>query len=181
MSDSQSGGTKSVPPPHTAHTIGPCPKPCPKCGEDRLVTIVTDARGRQGVCDVCSHDWWLPVAEGSSRAGDPDISPQPKNPVTAWDARRARRLERESIDRAGNEIVHARSGRICELPGGCKKTVRGEPHHLEGGYGRRARGPSVLASHKVDLCPDHHRAVTDGKVGLRWDARDPFGTLERAW
>lgn len=34
----------------TAGAVGPCPEPCPKCGEDRLVTLVSDARGRQGVC-----------------------------------------------------------------------------------------------------------------------------------
>ena len=30
---------------------------CPKCREHRLVEIVTDARGEQGFCAVCSHSW----------------------------------------------------------------------------------------------------------------------------
>ena len=52
-----------------AGTTGPCPEPCPKCGKDRLTTIVTDARGRQGVRDVCAHSWWLRPA-GPGRDGD---------------------------------------------------------------------------------------------------------------
>lgn len=32
---------------------------CPKCREHRLVEIVTDPRGDQGVCAVCAHAWWV--------------------------------------------------------------------------------------------------------------------------
>ena len=105
------------------------------------------------------------------------FSPCPKNPETAHDARRARVRKRVSNDQAENRIVRTRSKGVCEWPGGCRKFVKGEPHHLEGGYGRRARGPSAWASHKVDLCPDHHRGVTDGKLKLSWDEADPFKTL----
>jgi ssDNA-binding Zn-finger/Zn-ribbon topoisomerase 1 len=30
---------------------------CPKCGEERLVTRVTDAQRDQHYCSVCSHSW----------------------------------------------------------------------------------------------------------------------------
>lgn len=30
---------------------------CDRCGEDRLVDTVTDARGVRGYCTVCSHEW----------------------------------------------------------------------------------------------------------------------------
>jgi hypothetical protein len=32
---------------------------CPKCKEFRLVEVVEDKRGPQGVCAVCSHSWWI--------------------------------------------------------------------------------------------------------------------------
>lgn len=31
---------------------------CRKCGEDRLTHSVTDFRGEQVFCQVCSHAWW---------------------------------------------------------------------------------------------------------------------------
>jgi transcription elongation factor Elf1 len=30
---------------------------CSRCGEDRLVEIVKDARGERGFCSVCSYSW----------------------------------------------------------------------------------------------------------------------------
>ena len=57
----------------TAGTTGPCPDPCPRCGEDRLTNLVTDARGRQGVCDVCAY----------SCSGGPQTPPQPPTASSA--------------------------------------------------------------------------------------------------
>ena len=44
----------------------------------------------------------------------------------------------------------------------CRKRGR-EIHHLLGGHGRRGCGESILATHKVHACVDHHRLM-----GLRW-------------
>lgn len=32
---------------------------CERCGEVRLVEIVRDARGIQGLCNVCAFSWWI--------------------------------------------------------------------------------------------------------------------------
>ena len=32
---------------------------CRGCGEQRLVHTITDARGVQAFCTVCSRSWWL--------------------------------------------------------------------------------------------------------------------------
>ena len=32
---------------------------CQGCGEQRLVHTITDARGVQAFCCVCSRDWWV--------------------------------------------------------------------------------------------------------------------------
>ncbi len=37
---------------------------CPKCDEERLVEIVEDRRGPQGVCAVCGHSWVLRPTDG---------------------------------------------------------------------------------------------------------------------
>jgi formylmethanofuran dehydrogenase subunit E len=33
---------------------------CNRCGEERLVEIVNDARGTQGFCSVCAFSWTIP-------------------------------------------------------------------------------------------------------------------------
>ena len=53
-----------------------------------------------------------------------------------------------------------------------------EIHHLLGGHGRRGRGASALATHKVHACIHHHRLL-----GLKWIAatwstpQDPVATI----
>lgn len=48
------------PMPTDGYRVGPSPTPCPKCGEDRLVSLVQDRRGVRFVCDVCSAVWVEP-------------------------------------------------------------------------------------------------------------------------
>ena len=35
------------------------PRLCKNCGEERQVEEISDFRGTQGFCAVCSHSWWL--------------------------------------------------------------------------------------------------------------------------
>ncbi len=77
-------------------------------------------------------------------------------------------------DRAENRQVRLRSGGRCEVleylfsfavPGAsvdirCRRSAVGEPHHLQGGYGRRNRGPSILAINKLAVCRRCHSEIT---------------------
>lgn len=78
------------------------------------------------------------------------------------------------IDLAGSAAVRRRSGSVCELPG-CRRRAD-HVHHLLSGY-QRGRGKSALASHKLHICADDHRAIHDHRIRLTWDAADPFETL----
>lgn len=52
--------TSAWPPPgDNFWRVGPGKKTCRHCGEDRLTTLVEDARGKQIYCGVCSHSWWV--------------------------------------------------------------------------------------------------------------------------
>ena len=70
------------------------------------------------------------------------------------------------VDRLENEKVKQRSGGQCEIQElregvavRCRR--RGvEVHHMLGGWGRRARGPSALAEHKQHVCRRCHREIT---------------------
>lgn len=79
--------------------------------------------------------------------------------------RQQRRARQEARERTENAKVRKRSGGRCEVVLGekrCRKRGR-EIHHLLGGNGQRGRGESVLATHKVHACVDHHRLM-----GLTW-------------
>ena len=79
--------------------------------------------------------------------------------------RQARRACQQARERQENTTVKVRSGGQCEVVLGktrCQKAGR-EIHHLLGGHGRRGRGDSALATHKVHSCVHHHRLM-----GLRW-------------
>jgi hypothetical protein len=97
-----------------------------------------------------------------------DIFPQPKNPVTASEAQRQRARAWKRRDAQESEKVRVRSGGRCEMPTHARDTVARcteratEVHHLIGGIGRRGRGDSALAKHKVHLCKAHHDAVESG-------------------
>lgn len=50
---------------------------CPRCNEYRLVELVADGRGEQGVCAVCAHNWWIeaePEHVGPGAYVIPDIA-----------------------------------------------------------------------------------------------------------
>ena len=86
-------------------------------------------------------------------------------PVPQFVERQQRRACQQARERLENAAVQARSGGRCEvvLDGRrCRKAGR-EVHHLLGGHGRRGRGDSALATHKVHTCVAHHRLM-----GLRW-------------
>jgi hypothetical protein len=98
----------------------------------------------------------------------PALVPQPK-------ARPHLLVKREAAgkvktkDQAERDKCHVRSGRRCEvleIIGGrvfrCGKPVS-ENHHLIGGSGRRNKGKSILAAHRLDTCDRCHSDIT-GKV-----------------
>lgn len=70
-----------------------------------------------------------------------------------------------STDKAEDKKVKARSKGQCEVfiigVGRCPKKGEGDPHHMLGGWGRRARGRSALAEHKQHCCGKHHREITN--------------------
>ena len=39
------------------YALGPGRGTCKRCGEDRLIDEIADARGIVHFCRVCSHDW----------------------------------------------------------------------------------------------------------------------------
>jgi hypothetical protein len=75
-------------------------------------------------------------------------------------------------DREERAKVRERSGGICEVKEDvgvfegpilyyrrCKRRAT-ENHHLLGGIGRRNRGKSILAAHRLDVCDRCHREIT---------------------
>ena len=126
----------------------------------------------------------------TGREGTASMRPGPTGPALACPkplpqvfARQQRRACQQARERVENTAVEARSGGRCEvvLDGKrCRKRGR-EVHHLLGGNGRRGRGASVLATHKVHACVDHHR-----RMGLRWievpwaTPDDPMATVRFA-
>ena len=88
--------------------------------------------------------------------------------------KRERKAAKESQDRAERKICHVRSGGRCEVilvthrpeaseivTKRCNRSAR-HNHHLLAGIGRRNVGASLLAAHRLDVCPDHHREIEDG-------------------
>ena len=106
-----------------------------------------------------------PRGAGSSA---PDLAfPKPFPQVLERQERRACQQARERLE---NATVRQRSGGRCEVVLGerrCRKRGR-EIHHLVGGNGRRGRGKSVLATHKIHACADHHRLMQLRWIEVRW-------------
>ena len=88
--------------------------------------------------------------------------------------KREKKAAREAQDRAERKLCHLRSGGRCEvvfvthkpeqsaiITKRCNRAAR-HNHHLLGGVGRRNVGDSLKASHRLDVCPDHHREIEDG-------------------
>lgn len=92
-------------------------------------------------------------------------------PELAFPKARPRALDKDdkkklvvSADKAEDKLVKARSKGQCEVfvvgVGRCQKKGEGDPHHMLGGWGRRARGRSALAEHKQHCCKKHHDEIT---------------------
>lgn len=98
---------------------------------------------------------------------------QPKPRPKLLDKRQAK-ADVDRIDKQERTKCRARSGGRCEVrvvrilydghPGAirCTEVVR-ENHHLIGGIGRRNRGRSILAAHRLDVCTRCHAEIT-GRV-----------------
>lgn len=95
-----------------------------------------------------------------------------KGPTKAT-AKETRDNERKGADEKENVKVKARSGGRCEIksfPRSTRRITRCERraapgvHHMIGGIGRRARGPSLLAKHKQDVCNECHQLITSHRL-----------------
>lgn len=93
-----------------------------------------------------------------------------------------RKASVEALDRAESKQVKRRSGGTCEVVvqelcylnhwilSRCQRRAT-HVHHMLGGWGRRARGPSALAVHKQHVCPECHAEITGHVLKLLtgWD------------
>jgi hypothetical protein len=102
-------------------------------------------------------------------------TPCPKDRPHAL-VKREREAALKAKDQAQNRKVKLRAQGRCEvreqtywtdprvLPQAirlrCQRAPVGDPHHLKGGYGRRNRGDSVLASQKIAVCRRCHSEIT---------------------
>lgn len=96
------------------------------------------------------------------------IRPQPK-PAPKLLAKRKAKASVETTDRTERQKCHARSGGQCEVyetspvmrgvAMRCERRAR-QNHHLIGGIGRRNRGRSILAAHRLDTCDRCHEDIT---------------------
>ena len=124
-----------------------------------------------------------PVRTASQGAGSaaPDLAfPKPFPQILE---RRERRRCQQARERRENAKVRQRSGGQCEVVLGqtrCRKPGH-DIHHLVGGHGRRGRGASALATHKVHACLDHHRLMGLKWIAVTWTtAQDPVSTMQFA-
>lgn len=121
------------------------------------------------------HEGPSPLPTGSS--GPALACPKPFPQVFERQARRACQQARERLE---NTRVEERSGGHAQvvLDGRrCRKAGR-EVHHLLGGHGRRGRGDSVLATHKVHACVDHHRLMDLRWIEVTWATpKHPMATV----
>ena len=153
------------------------------------VTKTTELARRVGVLRLPDA---VPVSgpcEGSSECAEPHgATPSgpdlafPK-PIPQFVERQQRRACQQARERLENANVRARSGGRCEVVLGetrCRKAGR-EVHHLLGGHGRRGRGDSVLATHKVHTCLDHHRLMSLRWIEVTWATpENPMATIRFA-
>lgn len=89
--------------------------------------------------------------------------------------KRTRAADVAKVDRAERATCKARSGGRCEVwtlaPRNawpymprplffrCERRAT-ENHHLIGGIGRKNKGQSILAAHRLDVCRECHRELT---------------------
>lgn len=100
----------------------------------------------------------------------PNAQPKPRPRLLD---KRERESQTAKIDREERAKCKARSGGQCEVfvrfvdpfrqrPtfGRCRQRAT-ENHHLISGIGRRNRGRSILAIHRLDTCSVCHREITN--------------------
>lgn len=98
-------------------------------------------------------------------------------PDLKWAKSRPRALDKDDrkklivkTDKDEDKEVKARSNGQCEVfivgLGRCQQKGQGDPHHMLGGWGRRARGRSALAEHKQHCCRKHHDMITNHTLRL---------------
>jgi hypothetical protein len=84
-------------------------------------------------------------------------------------AKADRTKARKVDDETENETVKERSGGQCEvvwfgsrsrIAKRCPRRAAPGVHHMIGGWGKRARGKSLLAMHKQDVCTQCHSLIT---------------------
>lgn len=106
--------------------------------------------------------------------------------VPAKVEREKRKQTRLDIDAEETKKVHERSKGRCEVTWFGKKARKvtrcSRPrmlgvHHMISGWGKRARGLSLLAAHKQDVCVECHDLIT-GKVLRRVGGDVPLWTDE---
>lgn len=96
-----------------------------------------------------------------------------------------RTKKRLATDEDESAKVKVRSGGRCEVVwfGRKARTVKrcdkfaAQLHHMIGGWGKRARGKSILAEHKQHVCNDCHPLIT-GHVLRRIGGDVPLWTDE---
>lgn len=93
------------------------------------------------------------------------LCPCPKPRPALLDKRDSAK-DQAALDRIERATCHARSGGRCEVIEACDRYVLAcvrparENHHLIAGIGRRNRGRSILAAHRIDVCAAHHQEIT---------------------
>jgi hypothetical protein len=99
--------------------------------------------------------------------------------------KRERERNENVIDRVERHKCRSRSGGRCEV---VEVSDRGyvEPrclrratqnHHLLGGIGRRNRGESILAPHRLDVCRECHEEITGHVLKPIGEGRENAATV----
>lgn len=95
----------------------------------------------------------------------PAFSPQPKDRPALLE-KRERHAKIRTTDDTERRKCHLRSQGQCEVREQCGKALirckrrASQNHHLLGGIGRRNRGRSVLAAHRLQVCERCHTEIT---------------------
>ena len=102
--------------------------------------------------------------------------PKPFPQVFERQARWACQQARERQENATVRQAQAGGAKWCSVRRGAGNP--GESHHLLSGHGRRGWGDSVLATHKVHTCVDHHRLMGLWWVEVTWATpENPMATV----
>lgn len=99
----------------------------------------------------------------------PNAQPKPRPRLLM---KREAQSKVKTQDQQERDTCHVRSGRKCEVKVDigvfegpvlfyrrCNRPVS-ENHHLIGGIGRRNKGRSILAAHRLDCCTQCHKDIT---------------------